>query len=119
MTLYNYAKITEATIYKRPKKSGPDLVGHWDGVVSVEGYGNYLIHNTPELGALAIPVSNLNPPWTSVRRIPVGKDKTIRGCFLMSGGAHTNDVSSELARYIMGETCVGAMAAIAEYLIFP
>ncbi|CAF3426981.1 unnamed protein product [Rotaria socialis] len=117
MTSYNYAKFTEATIYKRSKKSGPHLVGHWDVIVNVEGYGNYLIHNTSKSGALAIPVNNLHPPWTSVRRNPVGKDKTIRDCLFVSGGAHTNYVSSELVRYIMGQTCVRTMVAISEYLI--
>ncbi len=117
MTSYNHATITEATIYKRPKQSGPDVVGHWGVVVNVQGHGKYLIHNTPESGTVATPASNMGPQWTSVASIPIGNGKTIRGCMSASGGAHTNYVSSPLARYIMGDTCIGTMAAVAEYLL--
>ncbi len=116
MTSYNHATITEATIYKRPKQSGPDIVGHWGVVVNVEGHGKYLIHNTPESGTVATQ-ANMSSQWTSIASIPVGSGKTIRGCMLASGGAHTNYVSSALARYIMGDTCIGTAAAIAEYLL--
>jgi hypothetical protein len=117
MTSYNHATITEAIIYKRPKQSGPNMVGHWGVVVNVEGHGKYLIHNTPESGTVATPASNMSSQWTSVSSIPVGNGKTIRGCMLASGGAHTNYVSSALDRYIMGETCVGTAAASAVYLL--
>lgn len=117
MTSYNYATITAATIYKRPKQSGPNLVGHWGVVVNVQDHGKYLIHNTPETGTIATLVSDMSSQWTGVASIPVGSGKTIRGCMLVSHGAHTNYVSSALARYVMGDTCVGTAAAIAQYLM--
>ena len=117
MTSYNYATITEAAIYKRPKQSGPDLVGHWGVVVNVEGHGKYLIHNTPESGTVATAASDMGPKWSLVSSLPVRSNKTIRGCMQASGGAHTNYVSSALARYIMGDTCVGTAAAIGQYLV--
>jgi hypothetical protein len=115
MTSYNHAYITEATMYKRPKQSGPNVVGHWGVVVNVEGHGKYLIHNTPESGTVATPASHMSPQWSSVVSIPVGSKKTIRGCLLASGGAHTNYVSSTLGRYLMGQTCIGTAAAVADY----
>lgn len=117
MTSYNYAKITDAIIYERPKQSGPNIVGHWGVVVNVEGHGKYLIHNTPSSGTVATPASNMSSQWSCIAQIPVGNEKTIRGCMLASGGAHTKYVSSALGRYLMGQTCVGTMAAVAEYLI--
>lgn len=117
MASYNHAPITAATIWTRPKEMEYDLAGHWGIVVNVQGYGKYLIHNTPGSGTVATPASNMSSKWTSVASIPVSSGKTIRGCMLVSGGAHTNYVSQALARYIMGATCVGTTAAIANYLL--
>ena len=83
-------------------------------IVNVQDHGKYLIHNTPEASSIATPANNMSSQWTSV---PVGNGKTIRGCMLASSGAHTNYVSSALTKYIMGDTCVGTAAAIAEYLL--
>ena len=49
---YNKSKITSASVWKRPKQSGPDLVGHWGVVVEVEGHGKFLLHNTPGSGTV-------------------------------------------------------------------
>ena len=66
MTSYNHGCITEATIYKRPKQSEPDLVAHWGIVVNVQGHGKYLIHSVPASGTIATPASNMSSQWTSV-----------------------------------------------------
>lgn len=114
---YNQAKITKASLWSRPKQSGPNIVGHWGVVVSVEGHGDFLLHNTPESGTVATAASNMSNGWTKCCDIPVTGMKNIRGAMIASGGAHTNYVSNALARYVMGATCVGTAASIGEYLI--
>lgn len=113
---YNHNRITAASIWTRDKLSGPNLVGHWGVVVSVEGFGNYLIHNTPSTGTIAVDARQMSSDWTSVGSFPVGSGKTIRGCMQASGGAATKYVSSPFARYAMGMTCVGTMASVFQYL---
>ena len=114
---YNTSKITSASVWSRPKQSGPDVVGHWGVVVTVQGHGNYLLHNTPYTGTVATVASNMSSQWKKRSDIPVAGTKTIRGAMQASHGAATNYVSSALARYVMGDTCVGTAAKIAHYLL--
>eukprot|EP01090_Pellita_catalonica_P017688 TRINITY_DN5402_c0_g1_i1.p1 TRINITY_DN5402_c0_g1~~TRINITY_DN5402_c0_g1_i1.p1 ORF type:complete len:118 (-),score=7.95 TRINITY_DN5402_c0_g1_i1:46-399(-) len=114
---YNNSPIVAASIYKRPKQSGPDLVGHWGVVVDVEGHGRYLLHSTPNSGVVATAASNMSKNWEKVGTIPVKSNKTIRSCLRASMGASTKYVSSAVARYVLSGTCVGTAARIAEHLM--
>eukprot|EP01088_Endostelium_zonatum_P011998 TRINITY_DN26161_c0_g1_i1.p1 TRINITY_DN26161_c0_g1~~TRINITY_DN26161_c0_g1_i1.p1 ORF type:complete len:129 (+),score=21.26 TRINITY_DN26161_c0_g1_i1:30-389(+) len=117
MAAYNQAPITKAEIYSRPKQSGIDLVGHWGVVVHVTGHGKYLIHNVPGSGTVATAASNMDSKtWTKEKDVSVKSVKTIRGCMSASGGASTNYVANDVARYVMGGTCIGTKNKIVEYL---
>lgn len=66
---------------------------------------------------MATPASNMSNLWVKKCNVDVKPGKTIRDALFWSGGAHTNYVSAALVRYIMGATCVGTAAAIADYLM--
>lgn len=114
---YRFSKITAASVWTRPKLSGPDVAGHWGVVVDIEGCGKYLIHNTPDTGVVVTDAAHMSSNWKKVADVPVKGTKTVRDALRASGGAASTYVSSALARYVMGDTCVGTAAKVAEYLL--
>lgn len=116
---YNHSPITAASLWTRPKECAIDVAGHWGVVVSVQGHGDFLLHNGPSSGTVATPASNMSKHWSKITTLPVRGSKTIRGCMQVSMGAATNYVSNALTRYVMGATCVGTAARIGEYLLQP
>ncbi|CAD8210681.1 unnamed protein product [Paramecium octaurelia] len=107
--------IQSAIIYTRPKESSSfDVFGHW-GIVVVNNSGSYLVHNMPETGTIATPVSNMSNNWKPVANLPVGHNKTIQGMFQSTGlVAH---LPQGLLKYVSQGFCTGATGSMATYLV--
>ncbi|CAD8104730.1 unnamed protein product [Paramecium primaurelia] len=105
--------ILSATEYQRPKQSGPDIVHHW-GIVVTNKSGSYLVHNMPETGTVATPVSNMSNNWKPYQNLKVGDNKTIQGMFQSTGPAAYFPQGFD--KYITQGTCLGATELMKLYL---
>ena len=115
---YNYAEITEASVWSRPMNvKALEKIGHWGVVVRVKGgHGSFLIHNVPDKGVVVTSTKNMGPKWTKKKDIPINRKANIRQCLQVTSGASTNYISNGTVRYIVGLTCLGSTAAIADFL---
>eukprot|EP00056_Hartaetosiga_gracilis_P016126 m.3963 g.3963 ORF g.3963 m.3963 type:complete len:115 (-) comp3779_c0_seq1:397-741(-) len=108
-------QISSASVWSRPKQTGPDLAGHW-GVVVKNRDGDWLIHNTPASGVVVTPARYMSSKWSKQNDIPVVGKKNIRGCLRSTNGAASTYVTNTVTRYIMGATCIGTFQAVVRYL---
>ena len=108
--------VVSAQCYKRPKQSGPDIVGHWGIVVQTKEGNSYLIHNTPGSGVVVTPASNMSGKWEKTNDINVTWNPTIQDCLRAGGVWFTKN---PLVQYVASFFCIGTAGNIEAYLEDP
>ena len=111
---YLLDSIDSATVYKRPKQSGPKIVDHW-GIVVHNKSGSYLVHDMPETGTVATPIENMSNNWKPAYDLPVKGDKNIHGMFKSTGLAAY--LPQCFAKYMLQGTCILSTKGMAAYLV--